>query len=154
MGTALILPFQTATQPESAAAPQSAAESHIAAMRALFGRTGAEARWARLNAMQRAVICYAARINPREGMEKELHEFDLAEREALRGAIGELLKLGDVWGAGLDRREWAAIRAPQPVEEAAAEAAQEERARAALVAEVSALAGKAAMLQQMAGSRQ
>ncbi|MBZ6064672.1 hypothetical protein LA374_00370 [Aeromonas schubertii] len=149
MGTALILPFQTANQPEPAAT-QSAGECHLAAMRALFGRTGAEARWERLSAMQRAVICYAARINPREGMEKALHEFDLAEREALRRAIGDLLALGDVWGGGMDRREWAAIRAPQPVEDAAVEAAQEEKTRAALAAEVSQLVGKVAVMQQVA----
>lgn len=85
-------------------------EQGIQSLRALFGRTSAESRWSRMSREQRAAVCCAAGMLPSQSADKPLHQFELAEREALRRAIQTLLALQELWGtAGLERGEWAAI---------------------------------------------
>lgn len=88
-------------------------EQGIQSLRALFGHTGAESRWARMTREQRAAVCCAAGLLPSQSADKNLNQFELAEREAIRRAMIALLSLQTLWGAaGLERGEWAAITVP------------------------------------------
>lgn len=117
-------------------------EQGIQSLRDLFGRTSAESRWARMTREQRAAVCCAAGLLPSQSADKNLNQFELAEREAIRRAIQNLLALQELWGAaGLERGEWASIKDQQK---------EEEERRSAIARQASVLAQRRAALQQIA----
>lgn len=133
----------------------SAGERALAEMRAQFGRNGAASRWSRLPTRTRAVICYAAGLST-SFAQFELEQFDVEQREAIRAAMGALLKaLHEFDGGVLHRSEW---HKPASAEGASVterkQAELENQRRAALTERAGALEGRIAALRKAAGNGQ
>lgn len=129
----------------------------LANMRAQFGRNGAASRWARLPTKARAVICYAAGLSPERYKGMELGEFDFEQQEAIRLALGELLAtLHQFDGGVLNRREWhrATRRSEGPTRSELEQAEHENKRRAVIAVQASALENRLAVLRKTAGNGQ